>query len=122
MKRMIESFRRWFFWATIVLGCVLPWGVGIAMKFHLQVRGMPTLPWSYCINPPALALLVPCTAWLASPFIVFAFLARRLLLEPIFLGTSRRERAFIVLAGLIGGSVLVGAGMLCRRRAGRRTG
>ena len=122
MKRMIESFRRRFSWATIVLGCVLPRGAGIAMKFHLQARGIPTLPWSYCINPPALALLVPCTAWLASSLIVFAFLARRLLSEPIFLGTYRGERAFIVLAGLIGVSVLVGACMLSCRRAGRRTG
>jgi len=94
---------RTIFWTIIAVGILVPWLVGIGMKLFLQARGEPTLPWSYFFNTVTLLALVPYTAWIASPFIVFAFLARKMIAAQVFLGMNEPERRFVAFAGLAGG-------------------
>ena len=100
----MRKAHRKIFWTIILVGAVLPWLVGIGMKLYLQARGEPTLPWSYFFNAVTLLALVPYTAWIASPFIVFAFLARRMLSAPSALHMNDAERRFVIFAGLAGGA------------------
>lgn len=56
-------------------GMLLPWAVGLSVKFYLQSQGKPTLPISGFIDPASIAVLLVLTAVMWSwPFLLLALL------------------------------------------------
>jgi hypothetical protein len=66
------------FWSIIGTGAVLPWAIGLAVREQLQHQGKPVLPPSKFIggSPIELLFFLAMTAYLASPFLILAFLGR----------------------------------------------
>jgi len=62
----------WFF---SVSGVLLPWVVGLGVKFYLQSQGKPTLPIKGFIDPASIVVLLLLTMvmW-SSPFLILAAL------------------------------------------------
>ena len=78
------------------------------MKLYLQAIGRPTLPWSYFLAPESLVRELPLTAWLASPYLALALLARSVLRGdrvPFTGGLSQWERRALVMASLLAGAL-----------------
>lgn len=92
------------FWSIIGTGAVLPWAIGLAVREHLLHQGKPVLPLHYFIggSPIEFLFFLAMTAYLASPFLILAFLARVWLVAGPTTSTdtlSYRRR----LAGIVGG-------------------
>lgn len=62
----------WFFGLS---GVLLPWMVGLGVKFYLQSQGKPTLPIKGFIDPASIVVLLILTVvmW-SSPFLILAVL------------------------------------------------
>jgi len=62
----------WFFGVS---GVLLPWLIGLGVKFYLQSQGKPTLPIAGFIDPASVIVLLSLTIvmW-SSPFLVLALL------------------------------------------------
>jgi len=98
---------RWLLGVIIGIGALLPWATGAGVKLYLQAIGRPTLPWSYFLAPESLLSELPLTAWLATPYLALALLARSVLRGdhvPFTGGLGQRERRALVLTSLLAGA------------------
>lgn len=81
----------------------VPWLTGLAVKVWLMHRGAPTWPLVWFMH--ALPMLVPVALLLALPLIVFAILARRLVLPKACLGLQTRAGRSWLVGGVVAGTV-----------------
>jgi hypothetical protein len=83
----------------------LPWGTGAAVKVYMDLNGLATYPWHYYVNPWTFAVyIVPSSIYWSSPLLA-ALLSWRLAARPErLLGTTRRDRRIIIIAGFLLGT------------------
>jgi len=72
IRRSTALRTAWFFGVS---GVLLPWLIGLGVKFYLQSQGRPTLPIKGFIDPASVIVLLSLTMvmW-SSPFLILAVL------------------------------------------------